>query len=371
MRLRDIKKASCLAGFAALTVALAACSKMDATYIDFIKKGSIIYVGTPDSLRVYPGKNRLKLEWLISDPSATTAKIYWNNKSDSLTVPVSADPGTNKMSVWLNDMREGSYSFDITLYDKENNRSVVANTIGKVYGDNYVNTLLARPIKTAVVENAKVTITWGAADITVVGTEVIYNDAGGQEHTVVVPVKATATELSNYNMAAYPSFKYRTMYVPDSLSLDTFYTLPQTRKITGPAIEYARGAWAALSDDYDGNRVPKNLFDNDPTSIWHMSKAFSYPHLMVVDMRSENLVTGFSYQQRSNLDGAAKLVEIQVSSDNLAWRSLGAYTFENNRDKQYLELLEPATFRYFRMVFKSDYKNGQFTALAELGAYKR
>ena len=371
MRLQNIKRASYLAGFTALTVALAACSKMDATYIDFIKKGSITYVGTPDSLKVYPGKNRLKLEWLISDPSATTAKIYWNNKSDSLTVPISADPGTNKMSVWLNDMREGSYSFDITLYDKDNNRSVVANTIGKVYGDNYVNTLLARPVKSAVVDNEIATITWGAADVTVVATALVYNDKNGQQHSMIVPVTDVSTELLNYSLSAQETFQYRTLYVPDSLSLDTFYTALQTTRVTGPAIEYARGAWVPLSTDLDGNRIPKNLFDNNTSTIWHMSKAISYPHNLVVDMGTENLVNGFSYNQRTPLDGAAKLVEIQVSSDNISWRSLGAYTFENLGTKQFLELLEPATFRYFRMIFKSDYKNGQFTALSELGAYKR
>ena len=371
MKLTIINAAKFFAGACVLMATLAACSKMDDTYKDFIKKGSITYVGTPDSLTVYPGKKRLKLEWLISDITAKTAKIYWNNKSDSLIVPVTPDPGTNIMSVWLNDLREGSYSFEITLYDNNNNRSVVSNVIGKVYGDTYVNTLLARPVKSAIFENSKVVINWGAADLTVIGTEVNYNDKDGQQHTLMVPVTATSTELSNYSMAAYGSFNYRTLYVPDSLSLDTFYTAPQNAKVTGPAIEYARGGWVPLSDDFDGNRIPKNLFDNSTSTIWHMSKAFSYPHNLVVDMGVENLVNGFSYTQRTPLDGAAKLVEIQVSSDNVAWRSLGAYTFENLGTKQFLELLEPATFRYFKLIFRSDYKNGQFTALSELGAYKR
>ncbi|RYZ45648.1 MAG: DUF4998 domain-containing protein [Sphingobacteriales bacterium] len=263
MKLKHIKAVKYFAGIVVLAATITACSKMDDTYKDFIKKGSITYVGTPDSLKIYPGKNRLKLEWLISDVSAKTAKIYWNNKSDSLIVPVVADPGTNIMSVWLNNLREGSYSFDITLYDEENNRSVVTNSIGKVYGDNYVNTLLARPVKSAIFANAKATINWGAADMTVVGTEVTYNDAGGQEHIVRVPVAETITELSNYSMAAYSTFKYKTLYVPDSLSLDTFFTAPQTANVTGPAIEYARGAWVVLSNDFDGDRVPKNLFDNN------------------------------------------------------------------------------------------------------------
>lgn len=372
MKLQNIKGAKRWMTVLALAATMAACSKMDATYVDFIKKGSITYVGTPDSLKVYPGKNRMKLEWLLSDPSATRAKIYWNNKSDSLDIPIVVDPVTHKMSVWLNNMREGSYSFNIILSDKDNNRSVVANAIGMVYGDNYVNTLLARPVKSAIFRNDSVTVTWGAADQTVIGTELIYNDKTGMKHTIQAPVSANTTYLLNYSMAAYGAFQYRTLYYPDSLSLDTFYTAPQTAKVTGPAIEYTKTAWKGLSTDYDGTRVPSALLDNNITTIWHMSKAFSYPHILVMDMGSENLVNGFSYIQRTPLDGAAKLVEIQVSSDNVAFRSLGAYTLENiGTTKQFLELLEPATFRYFKMIFKSDYKNGQFTALAELGAYKR
>lgn len=373
MKLQNIRGAKRWVGILALAATLAACSKMDATYVDFIKKGSITYVGTPDSLKVYPGKNRMKLEWLLSDPSATRAKLYWNNKSDSLDVPVAVDPVTQKMSVWLNNMREGSYSFNIILYDKNNNRSVVANAIGMVYGDNYVNTLLSRPVKSAIFQNASVTLSWGSADATVVATEVDYRDKDGQRHINVVPFSAVTTELPNYSMTAYGTFQYRTMYVPDSLSLDTFYTAYQTVKVTGPPLDYSRVGWTADEVDYDltNPRKPINTLDGNTGTIWHMDKTKGYPHPMTVDMKTVNLVNGFFYIQRTPLDGAVKLVEIQVSNDGTTWKSLGAYTFENIGTKQYLELLEPATFRHFKLIVRSDYKNGTATALAEVGTYKR
>lgn len=373
MKLKYIKAVKYFACIVVLAATLVACSKMDATYVDFIKKGSITYVGTPDSLKVYPGKNRLKLEWLLSDPSATRVKIYWNNKSDSLDIPVSADPQTNKMSVWLDDLREGSYSFDITFYDKDNNRSVVTNAIGKVYGDIYVNTLLSRPVKSGIFVNDTVTVTWGAADITVIGTELNYTDKDGQDHTVLTPTDVVTTRLPNYSMAAYETFKYRTLYVPDSLAIDTFYTPYQTVKVTGPPLEYVRSAWTAGTEDYDlsNPRPPQNTLDGNNGSIWHMDKTKGYPHPMTVDMKTENLVSGFFYVQRTPLDGAVKLVEIEVSNDGTTWKSLGAYTFENIGTKQYMELLEPATFRHFRIIVRSDYKNGTATALAEIGTYRR
>lgn len=350
---------------------LAACSKMDSTYIDFIKKGSITYVGTPDSLKAHSGKNRLKITWTLSDPSTTMAKLYWNNKNDSLTVDI--PPKTDTVSVWLKDLREGSYSFDMIMYDKDNNRSVASNLIGRVYGDNYINTLLARPVKTAIFINGKVDVTWGAADSTVIATELTYIDKNEESHTIIVPVDSEDTQLENYALAGHETFQYRTLYVPDSLSIDTFYSNVQTVKVTGPAIEYGRNGWTAGTEDYDipSGRVPQNTLDNKTNTIWHMDKTHGYPHAVTIDMKAENLVNGFTYIQRTPLDGAAKLVEIQISSNNINWKSLGAYTFENLGTKQYLELLEPASFRYFRMIVKSDYKNGTTTAIAELGAYKR
>lgn len=372
MNSQYIKGLRYFTGLILLAGLFAACSKMDATYIGFIKKGSIVYVGSPDSLKVYSGKNRLKLEWMLSDPSTTKAKIYWNNKTDSLVLPVSVDPVTKKMSVWLNNIREGSYSFAIILYDKDNNTSIITNAIGRVYGDTYINTLLPRPAKRAIFEAGKVTVSWGAADVTVIGTELIYFDKTGQENKMIVPTTASTTELINYDWVAHETFQCRTLYRPDSLSIDTFYTSTQSVKVTGPPMEYLRTSWIAGTEDYDipSGRMPKNALDNNPSTVWHMDKTHGYPHTMTVDMNVANLITGFTYIQRTPLDGPVKMVEIQVSSDGAIWKSMGAYTFESIGTKQFLELVEPVTARYFKLIVKSDYKNGTFTALAELGVYK-
>lgn len=374
--MNTFKKTNKLLGLLMTICALFACSKMDDTYIDFVKKGSITYVGIPDSVKVHPGKNRLKLSWLITDPTSTQAKIFWRNKSDSLIVPIDLSPNSNKMDIWLNNMAEGTYSFDIKIYDKHQNNSVNTNVIGKVYGDTYINSLLARPVKSAIFENRKVTINWGSADLSVIGTQVDYTDRAGKAQQLFIPVTTTNSEnseLPDYDMALHPTFSYTTLYVPDTLAIDTFFTAPQTVKVTGPPKEYVRTGWTAGTEDYDipSGRVPQNVLDNNASTIWHMDKTRSYPHTITIDMKTVNLINGFTYNQRTPLDGAAKLVEIQVSTDNITWRSLGAYTFENLASKQYLDLLEPASFRYFKMVVRSDYKNGSFTAISEIGAYTR
>src|SRR3546814_10319167 len=64
---------------------LASCGEMDEIHRDFYEDGEIIYPGKADSLKAYPGRYRLGLSWLIlADPKATRAKIFWNNRQDSL-----------------------------------------------------------------------------------------------------------------------------------------------------------------------------------------------------------------------------------------------------------------------------------------------
>src|SRR3546814_2920667 len=66
-------------------VLVSGCAKQDDTYRQFLDKGEIVYVGKADSVQVFPGKNRLKLSWLIlADPNVSKAKVFWNNHSDSL-----------------------------------------------------------------------------------------------------------------------------------------------------------------------------------------------------------------------------------------------------------------------------------------------
>src|SRR5690606_13636198 len=103
--------------FATVMLCSLSCSKMDATYADFIKDGKIVYPGKADSVQVFPGKNRLSLTWLLFDPNVTRTKIYWNNRVDSLDVLADSSPGIDSMHVLFSDMEEGDYLFEYFTYD--------------------------------------------------------------------------------------------------------------------------------------------------------------------------------------------------------------------------------------------------------------
>lgn len=357
-----------------LLLLLSACSKMDDTYKKFIEKGEIIYAGAVDSVKVFPGRNRLQLSWLLSDPQVTNAKIYWNNKGDSLDVVVKRVNEIDTVNVVLSPLPEGAYAFDIYTFDDKGNKSIRVSTTGQVYGDRYVSSLLPRPVKSALYANGKVAITWGSADSHVTSTLLRYTDADGTEQRVTVPVDSVNTTLSNFNFTT-PSLEYSTTYKPDTTAIDLFNTDYEPIVVKGPPIDYAKNTWTATASDYDepSGRGAGNAIDNNPSTVWHMSKVagLTYPHTITVDMHAVNLAYGFTFIQRTPLDGPVKLVEIEVSDNQSTWEPLGSFTLLSTADKQYVELTETATFRYFRVIVRSDYKNSSFTALAEVGVYKR
>jgi hypothetical protein len=350
------------------------CDSMDATYKEFIRDGEIIYVGTADSVKIFPGRNRLKLSFLISDPTVTEVMILWNNKTDSLVIPVQRVHQADTVITELTGLNEGSYSFDIITFDDENHSSVEVNAVGSVYGENYANSLLDTPVKGAYVnedDETCVDINWGAADETAFGSEVIYTDSSNGVHKLFIPSGESLTVLTDYLQGS--SFQYRTLYLPEEMAIDTFCTAYKTATVKGVALDYSKAGWVASGTDYDtGNvRPPKNAIDNNVNTVWHMSKTTSYPHIMSVDMGEINILSGFSFIQRLPLNSPLKVAEMKISTDGVVWSTLGEFTLESVTTIQYIDLSIDVACRYFMLIAKSDYGNGSFTALAEVGAFRR
>src|SRR5215217_4616411 len=124
-------------GLIVLTGSLIACSKMTDSYDNFIEGGEIYYPGKAQSLTAYPGYNRITLSWLlVSDPKITRTTVYWNNKSDSVVIPVKRSGGVDTIRTTIAPISEGTYTFEVYTYDAKGNRSVKVDLISNVYGYN-------------------------------------------------------------------------------------------------------------------------------------------------------------------------------------------------------------------------------------------
>jgi len=172
-------------------------------------------------VRVYPGRNRIGLSWILIDPNVVSTKIYWNNRSDSIEVAVEPAPGIDSMDVVFPNMAEGAYLFECFTYDNEGNQSVKVEASGHVYGDLYVNSLLPKPIEQTVYGVDTTQIYWGSGEEEMVGTEVVYTKKGGTLSHLFVPAADALTKLPELEGT---DFQYRTLFLPDTMAIDTFYT---------------------------------------------------------------------------------------------------------------------------------------------------
>ncbi len=230
----------------------AACTKMDYTYKKFLKGGDIIYPGRADSVKVFPGHNRIKLSWLLtSDPSIALCRVYWNNSIDSVQVPVHRGHGTDTISVIIDSLEEGYYNFKIYTYDKDGRRSVAVDTVGQVYGKNYVSSLHNRVIKKSYWDQDTAFIYWYNPNAGAAVSQLVYNDAQGISHTLDILSSDTLTQLPDFKL--HDAFRYRTGFLPDSLSIDTFFTsydqgtIDDTLAIELPSYPSPEGQYAIIN----------------------------------------------------------------------------------------------------------------------------
>ncbi|MDR0385227.1 MAG: DUF4998 domain-containing protein, partial [Prevotellaceae bacterium] len=123
----------------------ASCKDMDSMYKEYVVPNGIVYPQRADSLKIYPGLNRVKLTWFKAlDPKVVKAMVYWNNYTDSLSANISS--GENLMTVVINDLPEGTYTFFVKTFDAAGNASVPSEVTGIVYGVNYALTLSSRSL---------------------------------------------------------------------------------------------------------------------------------------------------------------------------------------------------------------------------------
>lgn len=207
----------------AACVTFNACKKMDATYSEYLKDGEIVYVHKADSLKLFPGKNRVKLSWLLgNDTRVSRAMIFWNSRADSMEYSIQRTPGINTISVVIPDLTEGSYTFEVFTYDEKGNTSIKADVTGNVYGDHYLSSLVNRKAKTAVFQNPNAVVNWYDASSGAIKIELTYKDKQGVSHTVLAPATEATTTLANYKSGS--EISYRTLFVPEPTSIDTFFT---------------------------------------------------------------------------------------------------------------------------------------------------
>jgi hypothetical protein len=201
------------------------CTSPD-DYLKFTEGGAISYTGKIDSLKIFSGHDRIKVEGLIvSDPKVSELRVYWNNKKDSAVIPINRTSGVDKVSSIVENLPENIYNFEFKTFDAKGNGSVSQTVNAQTYGVRYQASLTDRKIITSKLSSDfSLTIDFATMDITTgaYATEVVYTDNLNVEHTVNVPVTTSQIVIANYKAGS--KFKQRSLFLPTPTSIDVFYT---------------------------------------------------------------------------------------------------------------------------------------------------
>jgi hypothetical protein len=232
-----------------------ACSKMDDYKENYLSGGSTTYAGKIDSVKAHPGDGRIMLSGLlIADPKITELRIYWNNFADSFVMPITRTAGIDTVRPILAKMEEGVKTFTLTTFDKYGNRSVDVTITGRVFGQVYKSLLLNRTLKDGLNAGDSVTLDWNVLDASTgaLGCELRYTDNTNMLQTAFVKRTDSRTVLTNYKLGT--KFSYRTLFLPDTLAIDTFYSKFQDVEVKADITPlYIKNAGPGFANSDGGN----------------------------------------------------------------------------------------------------------------------
>lgn len=108
MNMKTLKTSIFAATFA--LAALVSCTSQDDIYKEFVKDGGLIYPAKAADVKSETGFNKVTLFWPVpKDPSVRSARIYWDNKTDSIDLNYS--DFTDTVSVKIVNLDDRSYTF--------------------------------------------------------------------------------------------------------------------------------------------------------------------------------------------------------------------------------------------------------------------
>ncbi len=308
--------------------AISACKKMDSKYKGFLIPGGVNYVGKAVDPLVYNGRDRVKISWLNgADPKVVKAKVFWNNFTDSVEVDIQSSADT--VNVLIEGLEERTYAFVIRTYDHAGNTSVPVEVLGRVYGARYQSSLLNRVVLSSIMvpglNKGKVFTQWAESDASngAVANEITYTSISGQSRTIQLPADSTELVIDEFKVGT--TYSYRTLFLPDSLSIDTFYTDFQNQESVALYGELP-------SDNFKILNLPTDAHDPNDPNDWALNKMWdkqvvspgglaqtpNTPRWFTIDLGVEVTLTRFKLWQspdRIYMSGNPKVWEVWGSNN--------------------------------------------------------
>ncbi|TJZ59970.1 DUF5013 domain-containing protein [Sphingobacterium olei] len=242
------------------SVIFSSCSKMD-EYKRYVEDGEIVYPTKIDSLQILSGKNQVMVHGLVRvNRGMTSYRVFWNNRRDSIVVPVALTENIDTLKHVIKNLPEGTINFEIRSYDDKGHSSVPTYLVGNVYGDRFREGMFQRAILDYAFDNeGKFNVTFQdvSKDMGFHGVRLKYRNVNDRQvDTVIVTTNVNASvALKDYVMGS--TIDYATVFRPEPNSIDTFvYDKYIAFRVIGDVSEvYLKNYKKPFyPSDFDGNR---------------------------------------------------------------------------------------------------------------------
>lgn len=355
-----------------LITIVSACSDMNDLHDIYLRDGEIIYVGRIDSIKSFSGRERALIQYWITDPRVKYLHIFWNQRRDSIVVPVPPHDPTDSLEVMIGDgngiITEGDHTIFIYSNDTRGHRSVVFESLISVYGDQYQASLINRPIgNTELDEDNNLIITWKeSVSSDEIGILVSYLDNAGNPMELFIPSDTLANPVVFDDIDVTKPISYRTMFLPGEFAIDTFYTeVAESIKVTlidNVALHKNTTVSDMLSSSYHGGNAVDGVISSDSRWVSTSSGA----HWIEIDLGQAYPIRSFqTYNGSGNVPNMAiKNFMFQVNIDD-EW--LTVVEVSDNTNHSYSAIFEEVITNKVRL-FVPDYPDNQ-VRLFELEVY--
>lgn len=227
--MNNMKNIVYIIGICGLLLTGLSCSDMNDVHDKYMVDGETTYVGRVDTVMAFPGRERLLIQYQLTDPRVKELTIYWAQKEQSFSVEVPAHQPEDILEVMIGDeenpLPENDYTFQFYSFDKKGHRSVKYETLVSIYGDRFQATLSNRPVRTAQkTSNAnELSIAWGgSSNDKEIGVNVFYTDVNGKSSEIFFEKALLEKETLIEQVDLTKDVFYQTLFLPQPEAIDTF-----------------------------------------------------------------------------------------------------------------------------------------------------
>lgn len=375
-----------------MLAALVSCGKQDDVYKEFIVDGGHVYPAKVRDLSSVSGYQRVILTWTRPfDPSLKTAKVFWDNFSQSVDLNYADFPDDN-VSVVIANLEDRSYTFDVVNYDAKGNQSLSTELSVTPFGNNWLVSHTERSVVSSRMDgtDAKIVMTKSTKDM--VATKFRYQTADGRtvESEYLEPEDV---EISLPEALRGKRFEFKSAFLPSS-GIDTVWATSWS--VSPDAIVYplpTEGWTVSVTDGQEFGAYTCDLILDGVIAAanrWQSSHTAAiqrnFPKILVIDTKMEagqeySFTDFVLYQNPSNVTTLRYLREFSIfvgnepfdPNDTDAMQRFGTpvITASGNRNEDACSVVLPAsaTGRYVAIVFTNSYSTSGWLDLWELVPY--